>query len=313
MRRFLVPLALLLASAPAVAQPKVVASVIPVHGIVSAVMGDKGQPELLLAGSMPEHRASFSPQQIKELGEADLVFIIGQGLEAKLSQMSGTEAVNGRRFVELAAAPGVTTLPVRQGGTWETHDHAHEEEHGHEEGEGHDEGVLAFDPHVWLDPANAKAMALAVAQELAKADPGNAALYLRNAEDFARSVDETAEAIEAELEGVKTTPYVVFHDAYQYFERRFGLAAAGSISDVSAAAPSAQRLREIRRKITEVKAACVFREPQYDNKVVATVVEGTAAREGVLDPIGADVAPGPLAYQQILRNLAASLRQCLAG
>ena len=301
-------LALCLAASPAVAAPKVIASVVPVYGIVSAVMGETGQPELLLSGTMSEHRATFTPQQIAGMGKADVVFIIGQGLEAKLSQISGSEAVNGKRFVELSSAPGITTHPVREGGAWEAHDHDHDHGHG-----GAAEGVLSFDPHVWLDPANAKAMAAAVAAELAKADPANAAAYTANAENFARSLDTLSDEIAADLAPVKTVPYVVFHDAYQYFEKRFGLAAAGSISDVSAAAPSAKRLREVRRKIADVKAACVFREPQFDSKVVQTVIEGTGAREGTLDPIGAGITPGPGAYQQLLKDLSKNLKVCLTG
>lgn len=310
MRLMLSALALALAATPVLAQPRVIASVVPVHGIVSAVMGETGQPELLLEGSLSEHRAQFTPQQIVALGEADLVFIVGQGLEAKLSQLSGSQAVNGKSFVELALAPGVATLPVRAGGAWEAHDHDHG--HGHDHDHDH-AGVLKFDPHVWLDPMNAKAMAAAVAAALAKADPANAASYAANAEAFAKSLDQEQAAIAAELAPVKDRPYVVFHDAYQYFENRFGLSAAGSIADVSAQAPSAQRLAEVRNKIVEVKAACVFREPQYDSKLLTVVIEGTGAREGVLDPLGAALTPGPEAYQQLLRNLAASLKDCLAG
>ncbi|MCA3572907.1 MAG: zinc ABC transporter substrate-binding protein [Aestuariivirga sp.] len=326
MRLVLSVLAACLAVSPAVAVPKVIASVVPVHGIVSAVMGDTGQPELLLSGSMSEHRATFTPQQISDLGKADVVFIIGRGLEGKLSQISGSEAVNGKRFVELSTVPGIVTYPIREGGAWEAHDHdhghghdhGHDHDHDHDHGHGHDhgeekEGVLSFDPHVWLDPQNAKAMAGAVAAELAKADPANAETYKKNAEAFSASLDQLSGQLATELAPVKTVPYVVFHDAYQYFEQRFGLSAAGSISDVSANAPSAKRLREVRAKIKEVKAACVFREPQYDGKMVTTVIEGTNARQGVLDPLGADIKPGPEAYQQLLTQLSKSLRDCLAG
>ncbi len=318
MRVMLSALALALAATPVLAQPRVIASVVPVHGIVSAVMGETGQPELLLEGSLSEHRAKFTPQQIAALGQADVVFIVGQGLEAKLSQLSGSEAVNGKKFVELALAPGVATLPVREGGAWEAHDHDHDHDHGHDHDHAEDHGeeaagVLAFDPHVWLDPMNAKAMAAAVAAALAKADPANAAAYAANAAAFAKSLDQTQAAIAAELAPVKDRPYVVFHDAFQYFESRFGLSAAGSIADVSAQAPSAERLAEVRKKIKDVKAACVFREPQYDDKLLSVVIEGTAARKGVLDPLGAALTPGPEAYQQLLGNLAASLKDCLAG
>ena len=338
MRLAAVSLAALLAvTAPALAGPKVVASVVPVHGIVAAVMGDTGTPELLLEGKLSEHRATFTADQISTLGKADVVFIIGHGLEAKLAQISGSEAVNGKTFVELSEAPGVKTLPIREGGAWEAHDHDHDHgeggeaaEAGHDHGEtaeaghdhdhdktaeaGHDhEGVLAFDPHVWLDPENAKAMAAAVAAELSKADPANAKAYEANAAAFAASLDAVSADIAKELEPAKGKPFIVFHDAYQYFENRFGLDAAGSISDISAQAPSAERLKEVRDKLAATKAQCVFREPQYDDKVVAVVIEGSAAKSGVLDGLGADLTPGPEAYPQLLRNLASSFHACLAS
>lgn len=341
--------ALLAVIGPALAGPKVVASVVPVHGIVAAVMGDTGTPELLLEGKLSEHRATFTAEQISTLGKADVVFIIGHGLEAKLAQISGSEAVNGKTFVELAEAPGVKTLPIREGGAWEAHDHDHDHgeggeaaEAGHDHGEtaeadhdhdhdktaeaghdhdhgktaeaGHDhEGVLAFDPHVWLDPENAKGMAAAVAAELSKADPANAKAYEANAAAFAASLDAVSADIAKELKPAKGKPFIVFHDAYQYFENRFGLDAAGSISDISAQAPSAERLKEVRDKLAATKAQCVFREPQYDDKVVAVVIEGSAAKSGVLDGLGADLTPGPEAYPQLLRNLASSFHACLAS
>ena len=308
--------AALITASPALAAPRVVASVVPVHSIVSAVMGDKGTPELLLQGSMSEHRAVFTPSQMATLGNADLVFIVGHGLEAKLAQISGSDAVNGKTFIALSDAHSIKTLPIRKGGTWEAHDHEHE--HEHEEGGEHAderaaEGVLSFDPHVWLDPDNAKAMAMAVAASLGKADPENAAAYDANARAFAADVDRVSSSIATELAPVKDKPFIVFHDAFQYFERHFGLSGAGSISDVSAQAPSAERLAQVRGKITAVKAACVFREPQYDGKVVATVIEGTGAREGVLDPLGAGLTPGPQAYPQLIQNLGTALKDCLSG
>ena len=300
--------AALLTASPALAAPKVVASVVPIQSIVAAVMGDMGTPELLLQGSMSEHRAVFTPTQIATLGEADLVFIVGQGLEAKLAQMSGSDAVNGKTFIELSNAPGVTRLPIRQGGAWEpdTDEHATGDTHAAE-------GVLAFDPHVWLDPENAKAMAREVAADLAKTDPDNANAYAANAKAFATEIDQTSAAIAADLAPLKDKPFIVFHDAYHYFEKRFGLRGVGSISDVSAQAPSAERLAQVRDKIAAAKAACVFREPQYDDRVVQTVIEGTGAREGVLDPLGAGLEPGAPAYPRLLRNLAKALKDCLSG
>jgi len=229
-RSLVVAIACFLASPAAQAEPKVIASIMPVHSIVAAVMGDLGKPELLLAGRLSEHAASFTPSQIAGLGKADLVFLVGGGLERKLGQLSGGEAVAGKVFVELAAAPRVKTHPIREGGGWEKDEHE-------------DEGLPA-DPHVWLDPGNAKAMADAAVAVLSQADPGNAALYAANANAFNASLDSLAGEIETALAAVKAKPYIVFHDAYQYFEKRFGLNAVGSIADFSAAAPSARRLRQ---------------------------------------------------------------------
>ena len=300
--------AALLSAVPAMAGPKVVASVVPVQSIVAAVMGDTGSPDLLLQGSMSEHRAVFTPSQIATLGDADLVFIVGHGLEAKLATLGGSDAVNGKSFIQLSDAPGVTKLPVRQGGAWEP-----DSDEPAPAAASEAEGVLGFDPHIWLDPENAKAMARQVAADLAKADPANGASYAANAQAFAADIDRTSAAIVAELAPVKAKPFIVFHDAYHYFEKRFGLTGVGSISDVSAQAPSAERLSAVRDKIIAAHAACVFREPQFDDKVVQTVIEGTSAREGVLDPLGATLTPGPQAYRQLLQNLAAALKDCLAS
>lgn len=309
-------LATLLISTSALAAPKVIASIVPVHSIVASVMGDVGTPELLLSGRNSEHTASLSPQQLQDLGKADLVFMIGSGLEHKLGQVSGSEAVGGKAFTALSEAAGIKTLPVRQGGTFEAHEEHEGEEHEGEAHEGeehddHDEAILKFDPHVWLDPENAKAMTNAVAADLGKIDPENAKTYEANAAAYVASLDQLMADISAETKSIQGKPFVVFHDAYQYFEARFGLTAVGSISDISASAPSAKRLNEIRSKLEETKALCVFREPQFDAKYVTVVLEGSKAKSGILDPIGSDITPGPKAYAELLNQLAKGAGDCL--
>ena len=299
-------LATLLLSTSAPAAPTVIASIVPVHSIVASVMGDVGIPELLLSGKNSEHTAILSPQQLSDLGKADVVFMIGSGLEHKLGQISGSEAVGGKTFTSLSEVAGIRTLPVRQGGSFEVH-----EEHEGEEHDDLDEAILKFDPHVWLDPENVKAMTNAVAAGLSKVDPDNAKTYEANAAAYVASLDQLTAEISADTKPLQGKPYVVFHDAYQYFEKRFGLTAVGSISDVSASAPSAKRLNEIRSKLEETKALCVFREPQFDAKYVTVVLEGSKAKQGVLDPIGSDITPGPKAYAELLTRLAKGARDCL--
>ena len=300
-------LATFLLSTSALATPKVIASIMPVHSIVASVMGDIATPDLLLSGKNSEHTASLSPEQISGLGKADIVFMIGGGLEHKLGQISGTEAVNGKKFVALVDAPGIKALKIRTGGTFE-------EDDDEELPDIHDDQYAfaqKYNPHIWLDPENAKAMTKAVAAQLGEIDPAHAKTYEANANTYLASLEQLETGIAADTKPIQNKPFVVFHDAYPYFEERFGLKALGSISDANAASPSAKRLKEIRDKIVSAKALCVFREPQFDEKFVRIAMEGTNAKPGILDVMGFDVATGPKAYEQMMRNLARSATDCL--
>jgi len=288
---------------PAAAAPKVIASIVPLHSLVASVMDGVGEPELLLRGQNSEHQASYSPAQIEQLGKADIVFIMGEGLELKLTELSGSEAVNGRTFVQMSGAPGLVKLPIREGGTFEKDEDA---------GENFAGGTASFDPHLWLDPENAKAMAALIADTLEKADPDNASRYAANEAALVKDLDGLTAEIAGDVAPVKDKSFVVFHDAYQYFEKRFGLKASGSISDFAATEPSAERLKEVRDKVKSANAACAFREPQFSDKAVMVVIEGTGAKEGVLDPVGATLEPGKQAYSALLRNIAQNLKTCLS-
>ena len=300
MKKILVALLLSTSSISALSAPKVVVSIVPLHSLVAGVMADVGVPELLLKGVNSEHQGSYSPQQISDLAHADVVFIIGDNLEVKLSEISGTETVNGKDFVKLDLAPDIITHRIRKGGNWDVDS---------------DEPAAGnnADPHIWLDPENAKAMTKAIAAALDAADPGNAATYDANAAKQIAGLSALETEISAAVEPIKAKPFIVFHDAYQYFEKRFGIDAVGSISDYSATPPSAQRLEEIRTKIKKTQAACVFKEPQFSDAAVMTVTEGNSAKLGVLDPVGAKLTPGPLAYGQLLRDITKNLTDCLVG
>jgi zinc transport system substrate-binding protein len=167
--------------------------------------------------------------------------------------------------------------------------------------------------HIWLDPANAKAIAAAVASALGAADPDNAAAYQANSARLQRALDELDRSLEHRLASVAGRPYVVFHDAYQYFERRYGLSAVGAITINPTVRPSAGRLQEIQGRLEELGVACVFAEPQFEPTLVDTVIEGTTIEKGVLDPLGAALEPGPEQYFQLMDGLAASLTDCLGG
>ncbi|MCB1549767.1 MAG: zinc ABC transporter substrate-binding protein, partial [Hyphomicrobiaceae bacterium] len=194
-------------------------------------------------------------------------------------------------------------------GAKDDHDHDHEKAEADHDHHHHGE----FDAHVWLDPMNAKAMVHEIVEALVAADPANAAKYEANAKKVSARLDALVAEVSVDLKPAKGKGFIVFHDAYQYFENRFGVTAAGSITVSPEVIPGAERVREIHAKVKDLGAACVFAEPQFEPKLVSTVTEGTAARSAVLDPLGADLQDGPDLYFGLIRNLATSMRDCLGG
>ncbi|MEO1331556.1 MAG: zinc ABC transporter substrate-binding protein [Pseudomonadota bacterium] len=192
------------------------------------------------------------------------------------------------------------------------HDHDHAAEEAAHDDHDHDHAG-GFDPHLWLDPENAKAWTNAIASALAEVDPDNAARYRENAAEAVAELDALIAEIDAQVAPARGTPFVVFHDAYHYFEHRFEIEAAGSISVGDGAQPGPQRLREVQEAIRTREAACVFTEPQFSPKLAETAVEGSQAKIGVLDPIGASLTPGATLYPELLRGLARSLTGCLTA
>ena len=280
------------------ADVKVIASIKPVHSLVAAVMQGIGKPELLVEGAGSPHTYSLKPSQAKKLQEADLVFWMSHDLEAFLEKSIEGIAKNAKS-VPLMESHGLTTLNFREGGAFEAHgDH---DDHGHDE----------TDPHVWLDPVNAKALVHEIEEALIEADPANASAYEANAETMMSRLDNLVAEIDAELQPVKGRVYVVFHDAYQYFENRFGVSAVGSITVSPEVLPGAERVAELREKVSNLNATCVFSEPQFEPKLVMTITENTNAGTGVLDPLGASIDDGPELYFTLIRNMAKSLKDCL--
>jgi len=187
------------------------------------------------------------------------------------------------------------------------HAHDHDEDHAHEAAHDHEEEDL----HFWLDPVNAKAALAEIARVLVQKDPENADTYNKNVATYEKRLDDLVTRINAEIEPVRGKPFIVFHDAYHYFEKRFDIPAAGSITVSTAQAPGAQRVAEIRDKVRSLKTACVFSEPQFEPRLVSTVIEGTDTKTGVLDPLGFDIDEGPDQYIKLIENIASSLKQCL--
>ena len=310
-------------TAVAAADIKVVASIKPVHSLVASVMQGVSEPSLLVKGAGSPHTYSLKPSQAKELQAADIVFWMSHDLEAFLENSIESIAKNAKA-VSLMDSHGLMKLNFREGGAFDAHDHGHDnhgddkhddhgddkhDDHGHDKHNehGHDE----VDPHVWLDPQNAKSLIHEIEEHLAEIDPSNAAKYEANAKTVMKKLDALTKEIEADLKPIRDRGYVVFHDAYQYFEKRFGLSAVGSITVSPEVLPGAERVSELRDKVESLNASCVFSEPQFEPKLVKTITENTDAGTGVLDPLGANIKDGPELYFTLIRNMAKSFKDCL--
>lgn len=313
-------LGLALAAAPALAAPRVVADIAPIQSIVAAVMAGVGAPDAILPPGASPHGHSFRPSEARTVAEADLIVWVGPALTPWLVHPLESLGEDTPQL-ELMEAPGVVLLPVRESAAFEPHDHgaegaqdeAHDgEDHDHDSHEEHD-GHEPMDAHIWLDPANAAAIAAATAAKLGEIDPGNAAAYSANAAAFAASLDGLRAEVGATLAPVRGRGFLVFHDAYQYFEHAFDMPAAGSISLTNGAAPSPGRVAELRARILDSQVDCVFAEPQLESRLIATLIEGTPVRTGTLDPEGTAASAGPAPYPMLIRTLAGALADCLDG
>lgn len=313
-----------LVAGPALAEvPRVVTDLAPVQGLVATVMGDLGQPEVLLDRGANAHSFQLRPSQAAALAEADLVVWVGPQMTPWLERTLAGVGPDVPQM-QLLAVPGTYLQDFGAGAEAHDHadehgaedhateDHATEAEDGHAEEEDHAHG--GTDPHAWLDPGNGALWLEAIAAELGRRDPEHAADYAANAEAGKAALKEAEARLVAELAPVKGRPFVVFHDAYGYFSGHFGLNVAGTISAGDAVAPGAAHLAELRDEMAAGGVVCLFPEIGHDAKRAAQLAEATGVRLGdALDPEGTHVAPGPGAYIAVLDGLAQVLTGCLTA
>lgn len=293
MRALLALFCLVLTFGPAAAAPRVLVTIKPIHSLVASVMRGVATPDLLIEGAASEHGYSLKPSDARKIAQADVIFWVGPNLETFLTEPLRTLGSHAH-VVTLENQDTVRRLPARNGGLW-----------------GYDSGDGPTDPHIWLDAHNGVAMVRVIASELAHADPANAKRYYANAADAIGALVKLDRLLSARLQEVRTLPYIVFHDAYHYFEARYGLNAIGSVTVAPDRPIGPRRIAVLRDAIKHGKAVCVFREPQFPPALISTMTDGTAAKTGVLDPLGANLTPGPNLYATLLNNLASSLIHCL--
>lgn len=323
MTRFLfrlIILFLLPASAFAAEKAAVVTTIKPLHSLVQGVMGETGDATLLITGIASPHGFSLKPSQVSGLQDAGAVFYIDEAFESFLKNALAALPEDVKK-VPLSHAEGVKLLERREGGAWDEdhhdhgHSHAYSDDHDDHEKEGHDDhdghGTEADNLHLWLDPENAIYITRAVTVELGRLYPENRTVYKENAQKQIARLNELDAELRARLAPLKGRSYIVLHDAYPYFEARYDLMAVGSLTLEPDAPASAKRLKEIREKIQETSAVCIFREPQFDDRLLQTAAEGLPVKLGVLDPLGADLEPGEDLYFTMMNALADNLAECL--
>ncbi len=311
---FTLTAALFLVLTPLKAEISVVTSIKPLHSLTSYIMEGVGEPELIIDGVASPHNFQIKPSHAKMLQNADLVIWIGEDLESFLPTALKSIPKDAVVF-ELLDQSGLKKLKFREKNIFEGHDdHGHDEhakkeddhdDHGHDD---HGHGHGSFDPHIWLDPANAKVIVKKITNQLSKIDKDNASTYKANSKKVIKDLDGLIKEVKNEIN--KDASFVVFHDAYQYFEKRFGLSVIGALTVNPDVMPGAEQLSEIREVIEHEKAKCIFSEPQFNPNIINSIASDTGVKTGLLDPLGANIDKGKNMYFDLIKDMSNSLKDC---
>jgi len=300
--------------------PKVAVDISPVHSLVSRVMLGVGTPDLIVQAGASPHGYTLRPSEAKALQDAQMVFWMGESLspwmEGALDTLSSDATI-----ITLLERDETILLEFREGALFEEHDHddhgdeKHDDhgdekhdDHGDEKHDDHSHG--SYDPHAWLSPDNARIWLNLIASQLSIVDPENAGTYFANAAAGRLEIEALKAEVNSLLEPVRGKKFIVFHDAYQYFEEAFKISASGAISLGDASKPSPARIAEIQGRIEEESIDCVLSEPQFNKGLVATVMAGSNANTNVIDPLGVGLKPGPNLYNELIRDMTKTLVDC---
>tara|TARA_B110000967_G_scaffold59852_1_gene61400 strand:+ start:418 stop:1362 length:945 start_codon:yes stop_codon:yes gene_type:complete len=290
------------------AKINVVASIKPIHSLVASVMDGVGEPSLIVDGSASPHTFQLKPSHAKLLQNADIIFWIDKDLENFLVKPLSSIAKKSKK-ISLMEIRDIKKLKFREKNIFvEKHDD-HKGHKEHDDHKGHKEHAHGeFDIHIWLDPENAKTMSMEIAKELSKIDPKNKLIYESNAKKVSFKINKMMKEIKKEIN--KDASFVVFHDAYQYFEKRFNIDAVGALTVNPEILPGAKQLTEIRKEIKHEKVKCLFSEPQFNPSIAKAIAKDTGVKIAVLDPLGAKLNASKDLYFQLIKNIALSFKNC---
>ena len=314
-------LSLLIVFTTANADIKVVTSIKPIHSLASYLMDGVGKPDLIVDGYASPHGFALKPSHAKMIQNADLIFWVGEDLENFLEKPLKSIAKKAEK-IELMEIKGLKKLEFRERNVFEGHDdhkdHGHKEDkhddhkdHGHKEDkhdDHHEHAHGEHDPHIWLDPMNAKVILSEMAEHLIEKDQENASKYKANLKNAHKDLDKLTKKVKSDLN--KDFKSIVFHDAYQYFEKRFDVNVLGAFTVNTDVLPGAEQLSEIREIIEHEKVSCVFSEPQFNPDIIKAVAKDTNIKTGVIDPLGATLNPGKTLYFDLISNMSKSFKSC---
>ena len=319
----------------------IITTIQPINALVSAVIGNTGKTISIIPAEQSPHDFKLKPSDVKVLQDGNLIFYVSNHLESSVTKVFKNLPKN-IKIINLMEESDIDHLAIRDNEAWERHDHHGHDDHDdhdkhgkkdddhddhdkhgkkHDDHDDHDKHGKKHDDHanhekeddvhIWLSPNNAIKIVKKVNKELNLYFPENSKIYDENASKFINKIKNLKEELVKELAPIKDKPFIVFHDAYQYFEKTFELNAVGSVALEGDIASSPKQISFIKEKIKASNASCVFQEPQFDTKLVKIVVEGTNAEIGTLDPLGINITGDKDFYLQLLRNMSKSLKECL--
>ena len=303
MLRFLLLSCLSLLALSAQAQVQILTSIKPLQLIAAAIQDGQGEPQVLLPPGASPHYFVLRPSDAKRLDNADLFYWIGPDLENFLPRLLK------QRSQPSVAAQDLPDLHLQ----YFAEAHAHDHDHGHaliEHDHAHQPGTV--DAHLWLDPHNAEVIAQRISADLSALDPENAAHYAANLQAFSQALQEVDGQLKVELAPLKNQTFFVFHEAFNYFEQAYGLAHTGVFAVSSEVQPGAKHVQQMRTRLQQAGAACVFSEPPLQPRLAQTLAAGLPVKLAELDALGVDIPVSAQGYTQLLRNLGAQFSACLS-
>lgn len=289
---------------------EVLTTIKPLGFIAAAITDGVSEPKVLLPTGASPHDFSLRPSDIRSINSADLVVWVGPELEGFMAK----PLANHPHALALTQVEGMPLFNYATQDSHDSHDHDDHDHAAHEHGD-HDEGHEGHhhegvDPHIWLGPTQAKVIAKAIASELGKLDPANQARYDANLAAFDTKVDAKDKVIAGQMKAVNEKGYFVFHEAYGYWERHYGMSSKGHFTVSPERRPGAKTLVDIHKALEEKQASCIYAEPQFSPAVIESVARNTGAKVLLLDEVGEQVPLGPDGYPQFMQQLADAFAQC---